>query len=192
MQAECDRAGTFGWGANLKRQCWFWNTPPAAGKGVPYYSARLLFPAGGEIIAPAFRLNSYKALAKPQYFPDQRMVNTTRMSSFSVRSQLCAGILIIQAGGYLNREGGEAISQAAALPAFAAVNRVVLQLAGVEAANSVGIAHLREMQERLMARRGGLALVGASPELTRTFSIMGLYTHAFKAESIREALALLS
>ena len=139
-----------------------------------------------------FRLDFYKALAWPLSSIDQRMVNTIRMSAFSVKSQLCARILIIQAGGYLNREGGEAIFRTAALPAYAAVNRVVLQLEGVQAANSVGIDHLLELQERLKARRGGLALVGASPGLARTFNIMGLYTHAFKAESIREALALFS
>jgi len=125
-------------------------------------------------------------------FPRQRMVIDINISSFSVKSQICSQILIIVARGYLNREGGEAIFRTASLPAYAAVNRVVLQLDGVQAVNSVGIDHLLELQERLKARRGGLALVGSSPGLARTFSIMGLYTHAFKAESIREALALFS
>ncbi|HQG45506.1 MAG TPA: STAS domain-containing protein [bacterium] len=114
------------------------------------------------------------------------------MSSFSVKTQLCSQTLILFAGGYLNRAGGEALLKAACDPAYDAIRRIVLDVGEVQAANSLGITSLLELMETLKSREGGLVLVRARPALLKTFSIMGLYRHAFKADSVREALDLLA
>jgi anti-anti-sigma regulatory factor len=122
----------------------------------------------------------------------RKMVNDSIMSSFSVKTQLCSQVLIISAGGYLNRTGGEAIAKAAALPQYASIRKIILVVKEVQAANTVGIAYLFELLEDLKIRQGGFALVQANKSLLKTFSIMGLFTYAFKADSVREALELLS
>lgn len=122
----------------------------------------------------------------------QRTAINPIMSSFFVKKQLCCQTLILHAGGYLNRIGGEAILEAAYDPAYSAIRRIVLDVAEVQAANSLGISALLNLMETIRRRDGGLVLVRARPALIKTFSIMGLYRHAFKADSVREALELLT
>ncbi|HNW60790.1 MAG TPA: STAS domain-containing protein [bacterium] len=122
----------------------------------------------------------------------QRMVNDRSMSSFGVKTQLCSQILIIFARGYLNLAGAEAILRTLGHPASRSISRVVLVVEEVTAANSMGISRLHSLLELLKARKGGLALVRAKPELIRTFHIMGIYNLAFKAESVRQAMEMLS
>jgi hypothetical protein len=49
----------------------------------------------------------------------------------------------------------------------------------------------RELVERLKSVQGSLALARVNPSLIKTFTIMGLYLHALKAESLAEAMSLL-
>ncbi|HOZ22489.1 MAG TPA: STAS domain-containing protein [bacterium] len=138
------------------------------------------------------------ALRFYEHVLDKRNLNSTvrkmvtALASFSVKTQLCSQILIISAGGYLNKTAGAQIAEAAAQPQFASISKVVLVVEGVQAANSVGISYLLQLLETLKSRQGGLALVRANPSLLRSLGIMGLFSHAFKAESVREALDLLS
>ena len=120
------------------------------------------------------------------------MVNDVSMSSFSLKSQLCSQTLIIMAAGYLNRAGGEAIARIYSHPVYARIAKVILVLEKVPVVNTIGLSYVSALLEQLKVRGGGLVLVKANPGLIRTFNIMGIYSHAFKADTLQEALELLS
>lgn len=113
------------------------------------------------------------------------------MPHFCINTQLCSKTLIIAARGYLNNSAGDSLVRVFSEPPHHGIKRAVLMLDGVPAANSVGTSHVLEIAERLKAAQGRLVLVDVQPGLAKTFTIMGLYAHALKADSVAEAMELL-
>jgi len=107
-------------------------------------------------------------------------------TEFNLISELQDKTLIIKTEGYINNAGGEQIVQE--LEKHANVNKLILNLEKSKVVNSIGISHLIEVIEKLNQINGKLIFTNLDPTIEKTFSIMGLFQFAGKADSIESAL----
>ena len=107
-------------------------------------------------------------------------------TEFNLISELQDRTLIIKTEGYINNAGGEKIVQE--LEKHTGVNKLVLNLEKSKVVNSIGISHLIEVIEKLNHVNGKLIFTNLDPTIEKTFSIMGLFQFAEKADSVESAL----
>jgi anti-anti-sigma factor len=107
-------------------------------------------------------------------------------TEFNLISELQDKTLIIKTEGYINNAGGEQIVQE--LEKHANVNKLILNLEKSKVVNSIGISHLIEVIEKLNQINGKLIFTNLDPTIEKTFSIMGLFQFAGKADSIESAI----
>jgi anti-anti-sigma factor len=107
-------------------------------------------------------------------------------TEFNLISELQDKTLIIKTEGYINNAGGEQIVQE--LEKHADVNKLILNLEKSKVVNSIGISHLIEVIEKLNQVNGKLIFTNLDPTIEKTFSIMGLFQFAKKADSVESAL----
>jgi anti-sigma B factor antagonist len=88
---------------------------------------------------------------------------------------------VLEVGGYINNEAGEAIAQEARELIEDGHRVLLLDLGGTRIINSIGISLLLEVLEKTMEVDGQLAFCCLSPSIAKTFQIMGLtqYTKIF-------------
>jgi anti-anti-sigma factor len=104
------------------------------------------------------------------------------VETFELKLAHCEGPLaILEVTGYINNEGGEAISREAGRLIDTGCRALLLDLRQTRIINSIGISLLLEVLERVLDVSGTLAFCGLSPSITKTFQIMGLaqYTRSF-------------
>jgi len=107
-------------------------------------------------------------------------------TEFNLISELHDKTLIIKTEGYINNSGGEKIVQE--FEKHAGVNKLILNLEKSKVVNSIGISHLIEVIEKLNHVNGKLIFTNLDPTIEKTFTIMGLFQFADKADSIENAL----
>jgi len=107
-------------------------------------------------------------------------------TEFNLISELRDKTLIIKTEGYINNAGGEKIVRE--LEKHTGVNKLVLNLEKSKVVNSIGISHLIEVIEKLNQVNGKLIFTNLDPTIEKTFSIMGLFQFAEKADSVESAL----
>ncbi len=107
-------------------------------------------------------------------------------TDFNLTSELQNKTLIIKTDGYINSTGGEKIVQE--FEKHANVNKLILNLENSKVVNSIGISHLIEVIEKLNQANGKLIFTNLDPTIEKTFSIMGLFQFAEKADSVESAL----
>jgi len=107
-------------------------------------------------------------------------------TEFNLISELQDRTLIIKTEGYINNAGGEKIVQE--LGKHTGVNKLILNLEKSKVVNSIGISHLIEVIEKLNQINGKLIFTNLDPTIEKTFSIMGLFQFADKADSVESAL----
>jgi anti-anti-sigma factor len=107
-------------------------------------------------------------------------------TEFNLISELQDRTLIIKTEGYINNAGGEKIVQE--LGKHTGVNKLILNLEKSKVVNSIGISHLIEVIEKLNQINGKLIFTNLDPTIEKTFSIMGLFQFAEKADSVESAL----
>ena len=101
------------------------------------------------------------------------------------------GGVLLQPVGVLRGLGSASLRQQLENELRGGARSVLLDLSGVEAADSACLGHLLDVQERLRARSGALILA-ALPEPVRTvFESIGLLGFFILAESVGEAEAAL-
>ena len=108
------------------------------------------------------------------------------VEEFSLSSELKDNKLIVNTAGYINNSGGEKIVQE--FKKHNNVNRLILNLEKSKIVNSIGISHLIEIIEILNERDGKLVFTNLDPIVEKTFTIMGLFKFADKADSVESAL----
>lgn len=115
------------------------------------------------------------------------------METFDLKlAQRDGELAVLEVGGYINNEAGEAIA-AAAGTLLAEGHRILLfDLATTRIINSIGISLLLEVLEKTMEAKGTLAFCSLSPSIAKTFHIMGLAQYARIFTDRWEALAALS
>lgn len=105
-------------------------------------------------------------------------------SAFSIQSTIRNGHLVISTKGYINLEAGEAIAKDAYSYIDNGITKIVLNMEDSRVINSIGISVLIEIMERLDEVGGTLFFANLSPTIEKTFTIMGLFKYAQKADSV--------
>ncbi|MEO8399917.1 MAG: STAS domain-containing protein [Ignavibacteriaceae bacterium] len=108
-------------------------------------------------------------------------------TEFSLVSELKDKTLIIKTDGYINNIGGEKIVQE--FLKHSSVNKLILNLENSRVVNSIGISHLIEIIEKLNQTGGKLIFTNLDATIEKTFSIMGLFQFAEKADTVDSALS---
>jgi len=107
-------------------------------------------------------------------------------TDFNLFAELHDKTLVIKTEGYINNTGGEKIVQEFAK--YDNINKLVMNLEGSKVVNSIGISHLIEIIEKLNQTNGKLVFTNLDPTIEKTFTIMGLFQFAGKAETVESAL----
>jgi anti-anti-sigma factor len=107
-------------------------------------------------------------------------------TEFNLTTELHDKTLVIITDGYINNIGGEKIVQE--FVKHANVNKLILNLENSKVVNSIGISHLIEVIEKLNQANGKLIFTNLDPTIEKTFSIMGLFQFAGKADTVEAAL----
>lgn len=106
-------------------------------------------------------------------------------ADFNLNSELHDKTLVIKTEGYINNVGGEKIVQE--FTKHSDINKLILNLENSKVVNSIGISHLIEVIEILNQGNGKLVFTNLDPTIEKTFSIMGLFQFAEKADSVESA-----
>jgi anti-anti-sigma factor len=107
-------------------------------------------------------------------------------TEFNLVSELHDKTLVIKTEGYINSAGGEKIVQE--FSKNSNINKLILNLEHSKVVNSIGISHLIEIIEKLNQSNGKLVFTNLDPTIEKTFSIMGLFQFADKADTVESAL----
>jgi len=107
-------------------------------------------------------------------------------TDFNLVSELHDKTLVIKTEGYINNSGGENIAQE--FSKHNNVNKLILNLENSKVVNSMGISHLIEVIENLNQSGGKLVFTNLDPTIEKTFTIMGLFQFAEKADTVESAL----
>lgn len=107
-------------------------------------------------------------------------------TDFNLTSELHNKTLVIKTDGYINSSGGEKIVQE--FSKHNGINKLILNLEKSKVVNSIGISHLIEVIEKLNQDNGKLVFTNLDPTIEKTFTIMGLFQFAEKADSVESAL----
>jgi anti-anti-sigma factor len=107
-------------------------------------------------------------------------------NDFNIISELHDKTLVLKTEGYINNVGGEKIVQE--FTKHNGIKKLVLDLENSKVVNSIGISHLIEVIEKLNQGDGKLVFTNLDPTIEKTFTIMGLFQFAEKAESVQSAL----
>ena len=110
---------------------------------------------------------------------------------FNLITEVKDNCLIINTIGYINNIGGQKIVDEFYKHNVKGINNVILNLAKSNAVNSIGISFLIEIIEKLNQTNGKLIFSNLDPSVEKTFTIMGLFQFARKADNMEEALKLL-
>ncbi len=108
-------------------------------------------------------------------------------TDFNLISELHDKTLVIKTEGYINNIGGEKIVEE--FSKHSGINKLVLNLEKSKVVNSIGISHLIEVIEKLNQRNGKLIFTNLDPTIEKTFTIMGLFQFAGKADTVEAALS---
>ena len=106
------------------------------------------------------------------------------MSSFIKSTKEANQIVIIETDGYLNNEGGEAISAICYEKIKGGQHKFLINMAGTKVVNSIGVSILIEIIEKLQEVDGKIGYYNLAPIVSKTFNIMGLtkYSTVFATE----------
>lgn len=107
-------------------------------------------------------------------------------TEFNLVSELHDKTLVIKTEGYINSAGGEKMVQE--FSKHNGVTKLILNLENSKVVNSIGISHLIEIIEKLNQSNGKLVFTNLDPTIEKTFSIMGLFQFADKADTVESAL----
>lgn len=107
-------------------------------------------------------------------------------TDFNLVSELHDQTLVIKTEGYINNSGGEKIAQE--FSKHHNLNKLILNLENSKVVNSMGISHLIEVIEKITQANGKLIFTNLDPTIEKTFTIMGLFQFAEKADTVEIAL----
>ena len=112
------------------------------------------------------------------------------LSEFNLVTETKDNCVVINTTGYINNIGGQKIVDEFYKHNGNGINNVILNLAQSNV-NSIGISFLIEIIEKLNQSNGKLIFSNLDPSIEKTFTIMGLFQFAKKADNLDEALKLL-
>jgi anti-sigma B factor antagonist len=106
------------------------------------------------------------------------------MAGFIKSTKELNQIVIIETEGYLNNEGGEAISAICYERIKTGQHKFLINMSATKVVNSIGVSILIEIIEKLQEVDGKIGYYNLSPIVSKTFNIMGLtkYSTVFASE----------
>ena len=112
-------------------------------------------------------------------------------NEFNLQSEVKDNTLIMSTVGYINNNGGQKILEEFNSNYKNGVKSVILNLSQSKVVNSIGISYLIEVIEKLNNNKGQLIFTNLDSSIEKTFTIMGLFQFAKKADNLDEAMKLL-
>jgi len=109
------------------------------------------------------------------------------ISEFKLSSEIKDNCLIMTTEGYINNNGGQKITDEFYDKKNDSINKVILNLEKTKVVNSIGISFLIEIIEKLNDSNGKLIFTNLDASIDKTFTIMGLFHFAEKADNVEEA-----
>lgn len=114
------------------------------------------------------------------------------VSEFKLNSEIKDDCVVISTTGYVNNLGGQKIVDEFESHHKNGLNGFIVNLAESKVVNSIGISFLIEVIEKLNDSNGKLIFTNLDPSVDKTFTIMGLFHYAEKADNVEEGLKLLT
>jgi len=114
------------------------------------------------------------------------------VSEFKLNSEVKNDCVVISTSGYVNNLGGQKIVDEFNSHHQNGLNNYIINLAESKVVNSIGISFLIEVIEKLNDSSGKLVFANLDPSVDKTFTIMGLFHYAEKANSVDDGIQLLT
>jgi len=106
--------------------------------------------------------------------------------------ELIGNVIVIATEGYLNKDLGEEIQNAAQEHISKGANKVLINLERSNIVNSIGASILIELIEQLQESDGVLSFCNLAPIIEKTFKIMGLTKYCDSYPTQEEAISGMS
>ena len=113
------------------------------------------------------------------------------VTDFNLEAEQKDNCLIMKTHGYINNVGGQKIVDEFDQYRENGINNFILNLADSKIVNSIGISYLIEVIEKLNNTQGKLIFTDLDPTIEKTFTIMGLFQFAEKADNVESALGMI-
>lgn len=110
------------------------------------------------------------------------------VADFSLETEEKDNCIVFKTNGYINNIGGKKIVEEFEKHHNRNIKNVILNLADSSIVNSIGISYLIEIIEKLNNKGGKLFFTNIDPTIEKTFTIMGLFQFAEKADDVDQAL----
>lgn len=114
------------------------------------------------------------------------------VADFNLNSEVKNDCVVISTSGYVNNLGGQKIIDEFNEHHQKGMNNYILNLADSKVVNSIGISFLIEVIEKLNESDGKLVFTNLDPSVDKTFTIMGLFHYAEKADNVDDGIKLLN
>ncbi len=112
------------------------------------------------------------------------------IQEFKLNTEVKEDCVVINTSGYINNLGGQKIVDEFNSYHSSGKNNYILNLEDSKVVNSIGISFLIEVIEKLNETNGKLVFTNLNPSVDKTFTIMGLFHYADKAENVDEGIKL--
>jgi anti-anti-sigma factor len=99
------------------------------------------------------------------------------VSEFQITRQREPEVLLLSTAGYINDEGGERIRSECEAALEENLKKIIIDFGASELINSVGIANLIAVIERVEERHGKLVFARLSPTVREVFEMIGITKH---------------
>ena len=107
---------------------------------------------------------------------------------FNLVTELHDKTLVLKTEGYINNTAGEQIVDEFSKHLSGGINKLIMDLEKSNVVNSIGISCLIEIVEKLIQVDGKLIFTNLDPSIEKTFTLMGLFQFAEKADTVDSAL----
>ena len=109
-------------------------------------------------------------------------------TDFNLVTELHDKTLVLKTEGYINNTAGEQIVEEFSKHFSSGINKLIMDLEKSRVVNSIGVSCLIEIVEKLIQVDGKLIFTNLDPSIEKTFTLMGLFSFAEKADSVDSAL----
>lgn len=109
-------------------------------------------------------------------------------SDFNLTSELVNNTLVFKTEGYINNVAGERMIEEFSKHIDSGISKLIMDFKNSKVVNSIGISYLIEILEQVSQSNGKLFFTNLDPTIEKTFSLMGLFQFAEKADSVESAL----
>lgn len=110
------------------------------------------------------------------------------VSEFKMNTEVKNDCVVINTSGYINNLGGQKIVDEFNSHHEKGLKNFVLNLEESKVVNSIGISFLIEVIEKLNDSKGKLIFTNLDPSVDKTFTIMGLFHYADKADNVDDGI----